>query len=131
MIRVQVLAASTLLAAVSLVRSAAGEAPIARVHTVATVHLRAPITLRATIVACSYETAILTRRSIVPGQSKGIFTKTALSVFDPDDSGTAISRLESEVLMTTSADRRELEVWRIWRHWQRTFETAPFWSCTT
>jgi hypothetical protein len=140
MIRVQVLAASTWLAAVNLIRTAVWEATIALVCTVAlvpTVHLRTPITLRATVtlittvVACSFETAILTRRSIVPGQAKGIFTDTALGVFDPDYSGAAISRLEREVLMTASVDRRELKVCRICRHCRRTFEPAPTWSCTT
>jgi len=126
-IRVQVLAASTLLASVTLVRTAAWEATIAWVRTVALIRA---VTLIAAVVACPL-TAILTRLTVVPGQSKRILTGTALRVFDPDYGGAAISRRESEILMATSAHRRELEVCRICRHCRCTFKTSPLWSSAT
>ena len=82
MIGVRVLAASTLLTAVVLIRTlaleatitlvpmAALKATIVLVRTVAlvrTIDLRGTITLRATVIACSYNTHILTRWTVVPG----------------------------------------------------------------
>jgi hypothetical protein len=112
MIGIQVLSAST---PVGLVRAVA-LATTTLVRTVAlvrTVDLRGAITLSATVIACSYKTAILTRGTVVPGQSKGIVPSTALGIFDFNDSGDSISRLRGEVLMTTSTDSSELKVWRI------------------
>jgi len=133
MIGVRVLTMPTLLTAVVLVRTVALEATITLVHTVAfiwTVSLRSAITLRATIIAGSYKAAILTCRTVGPGQSEGIVPCTAPGIFNFDDSGNAISRLRNEVLTTTSADNRKLEVWRNWRHWRCTLEASPFWSST-
>jgi hypothetical protein len=134
MIGVRVVAESTLLTAVVLIRTLALEATIPLVSTVTlvrTVALRGAITLRTTVISCSCGTQILTRWTVVPGQSEGIIPSTALGIFNFNDSGNAIPRLRNEVLTTTSADSHELEVWRIWRHCRCTFEAAPFWNYST